>query len=1386
MYLDFISDIAKKGDTIRITCKSEAFEGIIVKISSSMLAIKLSNGALVIKKDEEIDDLSLMQQSSDSGEVSSDDKSQPIETQLEIDNDSALVNNSRESLENHNIEETNTESTIDANKVDNNRVAAQKQHPSLEQSVIDEEENLEVTIGEYNNAWDNISKPQLLKIAQEITNSLDLQIKNTIVSGNANVREVLKRSFRVSTEERPTLSVRTATIIEKGLMSDLIHFNIGDTLPVVIYYHDLFDTKTVFLTLTPNTIGGYIEILKNAIKEGHYKEAKSLCYFLLSQIKKGNARSKLFEILTILKPINAWMKDKQDSLKSSSKIPKDYKQLEKRLNELVNKGMQLDAIELINKALEESDIDLKYKSSLLLRKAQAYSALTDYSNAKLAYIELIHFKESTDGDPKNLSHLYTELARLRAMDKSEIQDAQKAVEKALSYNPSNKYASTLLEQIKSGAFLTISVSSSPNSTIEDSDEEKELILDSDDSSLSISKMIDLDIKEHRYSNDLIIANGGVSSPSIADAIYQEAKHYKGVDLGERYPIYLEAAKAYSELPVGSYDYSNYMESVAFYAVYKGNFLFTKFNNDIQSGKKSDLNYLRRLRDSACSYYIESLNLLSNTKSEILNLILCNYLKLNVAIINLEKNNEVDLTGNFNKVFSFCINSQDHQINEIAWHTIIIIGSTSSNAWNQLWTRKYAQWRIEFYKALKDDKKRPEIYKIINKQNRSNIDEQLSPGSFLKKSLAFRQERNIKFSEVLSSIAKEDFNIHLLTPLYEKWNNISEYSDLLNETEFETKSVVDNILVILKPYPNRSQVERTNILIQVQRKIDEQIIYINENTTFYGRTFFYPLLSKWKKTVVNLLEQKIADTLPQLIVVADPPYIVSNESVVLVNLIIKNQGESTAEGCVISPVVTNLHNGNAYNGSNRYDIEIPAGNNLEVPMRLPPEMSSATSIKLSMSVSAIYQGKEMQPQVFEFTLEKEPESSLSYEDIPWKDGPIPAEQMFKGRQTILNRLKKHYTSIERDKPYILYGLTRTGKSSILKYLRESLDRERIIIRGVHFTIATFEWDLSQASNFGNAQDMWEYLLYDQFNEYLEEYIGHDGYMELGMSQKPRAKDLNNALQFLHKKKIYPMFLVDEFSYIKVMMDNNVVNPAFLHTLRQLSLQGLASFIYAGTYDIKALLKDSKYGITGQLVNAVEEQISEIDKQSAEELIGVLGDKLKFTPDAIEHIHKLSGDVPYFVQMICKYCGLYAVEKKRSIIGYPELEYIIKILTGESEMNPNSMVKTLPENVFQNNMFSPADPIEVHVLISSIAYYNRDNKENPRGVGIVELQELWAKKDIAAFRPKLAESIELLCQKKVLIQKEDEGLPVYIISVDLFRRWWAVHYPDINLQLDKILS
>jgi len=57
-------------------------------------------------------------------------------------------------------------------------------------------------------------------------------------------------------------------------------------------------------------------------------------------------------------------------------------------------------------------------------------------------------------------------------------------------------------------------------------------------------------------------------------------------------------------------------------------------------------------------------------------------------------------------------------------------------------------------------------------------------------------------------------------------------------------------------------------------------------------------------------------------------------------------------------------------------------------------------------------------------------------------------------------------------------------------------------------------------------------------------------------------------------------------------------------------------------------------------------------------------------------------------------------------------------------------------------------------------------------------------LALRNPKLAEAITLLLERKVLVQSEDEFIPVYRLSVDLFRRWWKVHNPDIKLEITTI--
>ena len=55
MYLEFIKDIAKVGDRIKITCSDGSYAGTIVRFSEEMIAIRDENGTIIIKADNDID-----------------------------------------------------------------------------------------------------------------------------------------------------------------------------------------------------------------------------------------------------------------------------------------------------------------------------------------------------------------------------------------------------------------------------------------------------------------------------------------------------------------------------------------------------------------------------------------------------------------------------------------------------------------------------------------------------------------------------------------------------------------------------------------------------------------------------------------------------------------------------------------------------------------------------------------------------------------------------------------------------------------------------------------------------------------------------------------------------------------------------------------------------------------------------------------------------------------------------------------------------------------------------------------------------------------------------------------------------------------------------------
>ena len=54
MYLDFIKDLVKIGDSIILCCKDGTYEGFIVKINNDIIAIRQSDDSILLKEDKEL------------------------------------------------------------------------------------------------------------------------------------------------------------------------------------------------------------------------------------------------------------------------------------------------------------------------------------------------------------------------------------------------------------------------------------------------------------------------------------------------------------------------------------------------------------------------------------------------------------------------------------------------------------------------------------------------------------------------------------------------------------------------------------------------------------------------------------------------------------------------------------------------------------------------------------------------------------------------------------------------------------------------------------------------------------------------------------------------------------------------------------------------------------------------------------------------------------------------------------------------------------------------------------------------------------------------------------------------------------------------------------
>lgn len=1078
--------------------------------------------------------------------------------------------------------------------------------------------------------------------------------------------------------------------------------------------------------------------------------------------KDGEKPSILFSEKT-----NAFLNKKLTNLPESR-----CKALEKELDKLIREGQKEECLKRSYQIITTSRPTPKYLRSYLDRIVNTEIALDHTEEALQSLAYLIAFSEKQEDNNANaIGHWYITMARLyiKLGDKAE---ALKAIRYSDKLKPNNSVVKKLMASIQ-----TIKTSNVENGSVNGFE-----IVNNDNVIDFISNMLLQDVEQEAHRQELLPTNEIIPAEELLREAQSQRDNQSKTN-EEKASLYLEAAAAYYNSD--QTETNIFKALIAYYALFKGHGMFARFSNLIRTNT-GEISDIQAYRDSASSYYIEALiifNVLGEKK--FLQELFLKYLQMAIVVSNIEggKTPADDWESWTLKQLQLdCLKADSMEERNVLFNACISVGTAAEGAWNTLYQDK--DGLNPFVGRFGNQTFRDESYHLFNELAGASISFELQPGAFMHRIFEHRQIRINELSNYIKECLNWHFSTYVISTFTPMWNKVVVYKDLMTATDKKVMNSINEVIEILKPYASRiNGDERTRSLANSQQLLYGAQKIVSDTTTFYGKTFFSHLINNWLREISRQLDERNISSYPKLEISPEPCYIkTDDDGQGVISFVVSNTGDSTAQ----SYVVEINADGKIFCIS--HDSELASGD-CSGEFIKSESLYNIETTYVQFKITAKYRGKDIPPVFSEATYEKEPESLLTDENqIPWHISKTPKENVFKGREEKLTTLVSHYLSKDRSTTYILYGLTRTGKSSILDYLCERIN-EKSLKENSEKKILAFKWDLSKIP-YKNSKPsiLWTNLLetriYNNLSDDLADAIVN-AYpnKELPSADNWNQVDLRIFIDTLNNYNYIPLITIDEFSYIREMLKAGLVDATFIKNLRDFALEGKACFVYAGTYDIKDLPKEKDFGLAGAMNNITPMHINEIEPQYANELIDACP-LIIFDKKAKDYIRALSGCIPWWIQWICLGCGKYALAKGHCHLGYKEVNDVVEVLTEETEPAKNDTWATLKidEENFDGNQID-INNIAEKKIITCISYLIKDDSTQiERGVSMDELKHLWDQYDVNEdSRKSMVVALSGLQNRKIIRQFRDEEREVYRLNVDLFRRWWYAHHRDLNKEL-----
>ena len=950
----------------------------------------------------------------------------------------------------------------------------------------------------------------------------------------------------------------------------------------------------------------------------------------------------------------------------------------------------------------------------------------------------------------------------------------------------------------------------------------------------ISPMLRADVIEHKFQDPKIIEQGNQPTVDDADRLLRDADRelIKIIEnQGIMFPLYgkyLEAARAYSELPTDDYEDFLYQRALGRYASLRAGGFFDEFKKEVLK-KESSIEKVQKLKDSASSYYYEALRLKLDTEKkkmnpgfEIAEEVVLNYLKLNAISFYIKNNVSIEKSHFKDNYLTTAKNLFNKNGEKVLAETLLNIGAANPENFTSIFSERSARKKLlkghPFEVLMVNKLIFDQMGKLIGKEfKRDAINTSLK--SFFDELSKIRYDNIEKQFLALKDIQFNPRDIQQLqnelSPVLDKPNKL-----IYTQTDISTLDKMNELISIYEPYLKSTPEQRTAIIIHLKDELIDIRNSIDNHPTYLGLVQFKPNLDNWLKSIENQESMKTRHLQPKLQIILDPESIILTEDGGELTIGVENTGAASATELECNFKLS-LKNKELINETEKFDIdELKPGIKDSFTFGFEPRSVQLLKDQY-FDCEIIVTGKFLGDRVKtsdNYTINIQTAIPIDIDDIPWHETNKVPPHMFMGRDDIIKQFTRHYLSKDRTETWILYGLTRHGKSSIHQYLAKSLLQSDPVETDQHgkMKIIPFNWNFGEAADAKEIKDFWYYLVCDTIIASIEKYVS-DGIITDRILIDPvfkklklkdlderrfKAIDLRRILNLLVQYNYLAFIAVDEFTFYKQMIDEELIKPSFLASIRKLTIEDeLACFIFAGVYDLVELIKDESYGITSQFANTREYKVEGIDKKYSEELIRVMDEKLVFTDDAVKLIQLVTNNIPYFIQIVCRRCGKYAVSKKKNVMGLPDVEKVIKFMSGEKE-DPESDIAykiiRLEPGLFQDTQFRPGEPYS-NALISTIACGSIDGDGTIRQISadrsLGDITAIWGSHRwsdkqntglLGLFQGKLQETIETLEKRGVIIQTKTEAEPFYSLSVDLFRRWWNVEYPDLESELDKLIQ